>query len=67
MRPWWPLFYVIAFVVAYSRVYLGVHYPFDILLGAIVGSLLGVLGVRLVKLASRFFQKKSQINVNGSY
>ena len=64
IRPWWPLFYVVALAVAYSRVYLGVHYPLDVFFGAIVGSLLGVLGVRL---ASRFFQKKSQINVNGSH
>jgi undecaprenyl-diphosphatase len=64
IRPWWPLFYVVALAVAYSRVYLGVHYPLDVFFGAIVGSLLGVLGVWL---ASRFFQKKSQINVNGSH
>lgn len=66
VRPWWPLFYLAALMVAYSRVYLGVHYPFDVLLGAIVGSLLGVLGARLVKLASPLFQNKGQIHVSGS-
>lgn len=30
-----------AAVVAYSRVYLGVHFPLDILMGAFIGSLLG--------------------------
>lgn len=32
-----------ATVVSYSRVYLGVHYPFDVLGGAIVGSIIGYL------------------------
>ena len=32
-----------AFVVAFSRVYTGVHYPGDVLVGAAVGSLLGRL------------------------
>ena len=32
---WW--FLVIAAMVAYSRVYVGVHYPFDILAGALIG------------------------------
>jgi undecaprenyl-diphosphatase len=30
---WWLL----AAAIAYSRVYLGVHYPLDVLVGAIVG------------------------------
>lgn len=66
MRRWWPLFYAIALAVGYSRVYLGVHYPFDVFFGAVIGSLLGVLGVWLVKLGSERFQKKRQIHVNGS-
>ncbi|MFC2088135.1 phosphatase PAP2 family protein [Calditrichota bacterium] len=32
------LFLIIAAAVAYSRVYVGVHYPFDILAGALLGS-----------------------------
>lgn len=41
----WPklsaLFFGIAFLVAYSRVYVGVHYPFDTVVGAAVGVLCG--------------------------
>jgi len=29
--------------VSYSRIYLGVHFPFDVLCGAILGSIIGVL------------------------
>lgn len=57
-RRWWPLFYTIAFLVAYSRVYLGVHYPTDCLMGAIVGSLCGLLAVWLIGFTDRFFKKK---------
>lgn len=36
-----------ASVVAYSRVYLGMHFPGDVLFGALMGSLLGVFFVTL--------------------
>ncbi|KAF0118129.1 MAG: phosphoesterase PA-phosphatase-like protein, partial [bacterium] len=31
------VFISIAILVAYSRVYVGVHYPFDVLGGAVIG------------------------------
>ena len=36
-RARWPLF-TFAFLAAYSRVYLGVHYPSDIIAGALLGA-----------------------------
>ncbi len=42
--PWIYLFLLWAAVVAYSRIYVGVHYPADILVGAI----LGVIAAKLV-------------------
>ncbi len=43
-----------ACLVAYSRIYIGVHYPLDVLTGALVGSLFGWL---FAKLAIFAFQK----------
>ena len=37
------IFYIIAVLVAYSRVAVGVHYPFDILAGALLGFLIAKL------------------------
>ena len=42
-RRWMHLFYLWAFFVSYAQVYVGVHYPFDILGGALLGILAGVL------------------------
>ena len=45
---------VAAGTVAFSRVYTGVHYPGDVLVGAATGALLGRLASRLgQRLASR--------------
>lgn len=41
--PFAPLFYAIAAVVGLSRVYLGVHYPSDVVIGAAAGTVLAVL------------------------
>lgn len=41
------LFFTIAIMVSFSRVYNGVHYPFDVLGGAIVGSFFGIIGSKI--------------------
>jgi undecaprenyl-diphosphatase len=40
---------LIAGLIAYSRVYIGVHFPLDILCGSIVGSMMGVVFFRIWK------------------
>jgi undecaprenyl-diphosphatase len=42
------LCFLIAAAVAYSRVYVGLHYPLDAVAGAIIGALLGRLAVWVV-------------------
>lgn len=41
-RPWLVL-YLWAFISSYSRIYIGYHYPGDILCGAILGTLIGLI------------------------
>jgi undecaprenyl-diphosphatase len=40
---WSYLFFIWPFVFAFSRIYVGVHYPVDILTGSLVGVLAGLL------------------------
>ncbi|WP_449398667.1 phosphatase PAP2 family protein [Chryseobacterium wanjuense] len=47
---WFPYaIFVWAVIVSYSRIYLGVHFPIDILVGAFIGTLLGVIFGTLAK------------------
>jgi undecaprenyl-diphosphatase len=46
----WPLYYVIAVVVASSRVYVKVHHASDVIAGAAIGLALGRIGRKLVPL-----------------
>lgn len=52
---WGFIAYVVAGFIAFSRMYLYVHYPTDILGGIILGILLGLLGCKIVQIvADRF-------------
>lgn len=48
-----PYFYFLAFLIAFSRIYLGVHYPLDVLIGAVLGLLVGFIVIKLTKPAKK--------------
>jgi undecaprenyl-diphosphatase len=50
-RPRWaPAFFLLAVAIGFSRVYVGVHYPLDVLGGAILGLLCGGAVIALLRL-----------------
>lgn len=50
LSSWWRLVFGWAFLLAYAQVYVGLHYPLDILLGAVLGSAIGIATARLFRL-----------------
>jgi undecaprenyl-diphosphatase len=54
-RPRWsPAFFLLAVAIGFSRIYDGVHYPLDVLGGALLGVLVGAVVIVLLRLeASR--------------
>lgn len=54
--------YTFAFLSAYSRVYVGVHYPFDVFCGAILGILLGYGFYQItIKIKPEVFIQKQRV------
>jgi undecaprenyl-diphosphatase len=56
---WMGLIFLWAFIMSYTRIYLGVHYPGDILTGAVVGLLSGYSGYRFYLWLKVKVKKKS--------
>ena len=46
---WWLLLFVWALLIAYSRVYLGVHYPLDVFFGGLLGLTIGFSVYKVLK------------------
>jgi len=51
-----PMMLLWAAIVSYSRVYVGVHYPADILGGAVLGSAIAILVYWLMKFVNQKFK-----------
>lgn len=41
------LFFVWAALISYAQIYVGVHYPLDIICGALIGSMIGLFTAKL--------------------
>jgi undecaprenyl-diphosphatase len=55
-----PLFFLLAAAIAFSRVYVGVHYPGDVLAGAALGSVVGLAWVAAFRLPRRSAEARPQ-------
>ena len=54
----WPIF-LWAFIISFAQVYVGIHFPLDILFGALLGTLIGVLNAYLFSITEEFFRARS--------
>lgn len=48
-----PYMFLLAVAIAFSRIYVGVHYPSDVAAGAALGAAVGLAGVLLLRLLRR--------------
>ena len=46
--------YILSFLIAFSRVYVGVHYPSDVIFGACIGIIMGILILKSKKINKIF-------------
>ncbi|MBR0133464.1 MAG: phosphatase PAP2 family protein [Lachnospiraceae bacterium] len=55
-----PLF-ILAALIAFSRLYIGIHYPTDVLVGLIDGIFLGIMGALLGNYIYKKFEEKKAV------
>lgn len=54
-RHWWwkALWFLYAALIAYERIYVGVHFPLDVVAGMVIGLLTAAIGLRVTRKASQ--------------
>lgn len=52
------LYYLLAILISYSRIYLGKHYPSDVMIGAVTGLCIGYFSINLV---NKLFKRPTKL------
>jgi len=53
---WW--YFLLAILIGFSRIYLGKHYPSDVVTGAVLGILIGSISLRIANLLAYFDKRR---------
>jgi undecaprenyl-diphosphatase len=60
-KRWFSVFMIIwASVIGYSRIYLGVHYPGDVIVGAMAGAIIGWCMYKFFELTDKYILQKKR-------
>jgi undecaprenyl-diphosphatase len=62
-----PVLFLVAALIGYSRVYVGDHYPTDVLAGAVIGVVVGLVAIAAVRLVRGWeLPKRLQLQLGGT-